>query len=95
MARSAFLAGLHSRMRTLREGQGMSQTELARRLKCTREQWSKYETRSPLPLDLVVPFCRLMGCEVEYLLVGRAALHKRNGTVTNLTEFRDTVGARR
>lgn len=88
--RDAFSEALRQRIRALRAAHGMSQAELAKRMRCSRAIWAKYETRTLLPLDLVIPFCELMSCDPHYLLTGRGTVQQvEEKPPVNLTDYRE------
>lgn len=59
------------RVKRFREETGMTAAQMADLLGVPAERYRKYETRSPLPPYLVERFCRIVGWDVEHLLIGK------------------------
>lgn len=70
--KSLFLA----RTKFAREASGKSQQEMAAALGLEQSHYAKYETRSPLPHHLIVPFCTL--CEITPAWLYSAAIPNRD-----------------
>lgn len=73
MARDrAYLKGLLARTKAAREATGMSQGEFAKALGLRdREAWSKYETRSPVPHEMIAALSERSGFSISYIITGR------------------------
>jgi hypothetical protein len=59
------------RVKRFREETNMSAAEMAELLDVPPDRYRKYETRSPLPAYLVGNFCRIVGCDLEHLILGK------------------------
>ncbi len=70
MDKSEYLQSLQKRLVKLRAGR--SQEEFAQIIGTTRDNLSKYETRSTLPLNLVEPIAKATGVTVEYIVTGNS-----------------------
>jgi DNA-binding XRE family transcriptional regulator len=62
MSRTSFKEQFLARTAHARETAGFTQEDMAAKLGITQALYSKYETRTPLPHDLVLIFCAM--CEV-------------------------------
>lgn len=60
-----------ARVKALREGKGMTAAQMATALGIPAERYRKYESRSPLPHDLIERFALIVGVSVEFLMTGR------------------------
>lgn len=60
------------RVKRFREETNMSAAEMAELLDIPAERYRKYESRSPLPAYLIAKFCRIVGCDLEHLLIGKS-----------------------
>ncbi len=57
------------RLKTLREGRGLTQTAVAGELPCDQSLYSKYERgERSLPLELAVRLARFYGVSLDYLV---------------------------
>jgi DNA-binding XRE family transcriptional regulator len=59
-----------ARIKSLREAQRWSQAEMADLLGVPVDRYKKYETRSPLPLYLIVRFAALTNTTPDFILTG-------------------------
>lgn len=59
------------RVRQLRRSTGMSAEAMAELLRVGASGYRKYEVRSPMPARLLVPFARITGVSLDYLLTGK------------------------
>jgi len=59
------------RVKRFREETNMTAAEMAELLDVPPDRYRKYETRSPLPVYLVPKFCRIIGCDLEHLILGK------------------------
>lgn len=66
-----FNNGYCDRVKRFREETNMSAAEMAELLKIPADRYRKYESRSPLPVYLVASFCRIVGCDLEHLILGK------------------------
>lgn len=66
-----FNNGYSGRVKRFREETNMSAAEMADLLDIPAERYRKYESRSPLPVYLVPSFCRIVGCDLEHLILGK------------------------
>jgi DNA-binding XRE family transcriptional regulator len=73
---AAFSEAFRTRTRQLRVATGMTQAQMAEALGIEFRTYQKYEQRSPLPHHLIVPFAKLVRCDVRHLL-GAPALRNR------------------
>lgn len=76
--RSQFCA----RVAALREASGYTQKAMADALGLDRDAYAKYETRSILPHNLILPFCALVGVTSDFLLSG----HGKKPVITGASE---------
>jgi transcriptional regulator with XRE-family HTH domain len=60
------------RVKRFRGETNMSAEEMARLLGIPPDRYRKYETRSPMPVYLIPNFCRIVGCDLEHLILGKA-----------------------
>lgn len=59
------------RVKRFRGETNMSAEEMAKLLGIPPDRYRKYETRSPMPVYLVPDFCRIVGCDLEHLILGK------------------------
>lgn len=59
------------RVKRFREETNMSAAEMADLIDVPADRYRKYETRSPMPAYLMAKFCRIVGCDLEHLLIGK------------------------
>lgn len=71
MAGNKKLHPVSERIRKIREDMRIGRAEMAKAIGCSVENLAKYETRSPLPIDLIEPFCLFTGYSPWYLLTGK------------------------
>lgn len=73
--------GLLSRVKSLREGMRhpdgkfWTAEDMAKALRVSAETYRKYESRTPLPHELIEPFSLVVGCTVEYLVTGNKPIN--------------------
>ena len=60
-----------ARVKALREAKGWTAAQMATALGVPAERYRKYETRTPLPHNLIEPFALIAGVSVEFLITGR------------------------
>jgi len=60
-----------ARIKLLREAAGLSQEEMAEKLKVPLDRYRKYESRSPLPIYLIEPFAEIVGYSVTFIVTGK------------------------
>lgn len=60
-----------ARTRALRELKGWTALEMATALGIPADRYRKYETRTPMPHDLLDRFAMITGVSVEFLITGR------------------------
>ena len=65
-----FKEAIIARTKAVRENLGMSQTTLAGLLEIPQDKYKQYETRTPLPLNLIPKFCAIGQVTVYWLLTG-------------------------
>lgn len=70
-----FFQGFYARVRAARIARGLTQAEMAQALSIGSEAYRAYEKRTPLPHNLIIPFARITGVEIEYLFTGRSRRH--------------------
>ena len=70
-ARSQFRRIFANRIKRLREQRGLSQSDVALRLRIGLEAYKKAEQRGSLAVDLLLPLADILDVEVNYLLTGR------------------------
>lgn len=66
-----FNNGYCERTKRFRNETNMSAEEMAKLLSIPADRYRKYESRSPMPLYLVPTFCRIVGCDLEHLILGK------------------------
>lgn len=66
-----FNNGYCERLKRFRGETNMTAEEMADLLGIPADRYRKYETRSPLPVYLVAKFCRIVGCDLEHLILGK------------------------
>jgi transcriptional regulator with XRE-family HTH domain len=66
-----FNTELCERVSTLRRERGWTAEQMATALGVPPDRYRKYEKRSPLPAYLMVSFCLVVDCDLDYLLTGR------------------------
>lgn len=60
---------LHLRLRDLREGRDMSQTAMAKLLKCSQQTYSRYESHTTeIPLESLIFLAEYYDTSTDYLL---------------------------
>ncbi len=59
------------RVKRFREETQMSAADMAELLGIPADRYRKYETRSPLPAYLIARFCKIVGCDLEHLVIGK------------------------
>jgi transcriptional regulator with XRE-family HTH domain len=70
MAVSEYDRALVARTRELREALGWTQQKMADALNIPGARYRTYESRGPLPYDLVKPFAELTGASIEFVVTG-------------------------
>lgn len=71
MTPAEFVELFIARTKALREATGMSAAQMAIALKVPHERYKKYETRTPLPHDLIEQFALITHVPVEFVMTGR------------------------
>lgn len=59
------------RVKRFRGETNMSAEEMANLLGIPPDRYRKYENRSPMPVYLISKFCRIVGCDLEHLILGK------------------------
>jgi hypothetical protein len=70
---SAYKAGFLGRVKAARELRYSTQEEIAEVLGMPQPKYSKYETRSLMPHQLLPRFCKACGVTMEWLIAGKGA----------------------
>jgi transcriptional regulator with XRE-family HTH domain len=65
-----------ARVKALREMKGVTSAQMAELLGVPAERYRKYESRTPLPHELVEKFALIVGVTVEFLITGRRVAGK-------------------
>ena len=65
-----FKKAVIARTKAVREGRGMTQAALAGLLEIPQDKYKQYETRTPLPHNLIPKFCAIGQVTVYWLLTG-------------------------
>lgn len=65
-----FNAQLNARVKRLREASGRTQKSLAEALGMGTSTYAKYESRSPMPLHIIVRFSNILSEDPFYVLTG-------------------------
>ena len=68
-----FNEALCARTHALRKERGWTAAQMATALAVPSDRYRKYEYRSPLPPYLMERFALIVGCDLEYLITGRAS----------------------
>lgn len=68
-----FNESLCARVHALRNERGWTSQQMATALGVPPERYRKYEYRSPIPAYLMERFALIVGCDLEYLLTGKAS----------------------
>lgn len=74
---AAFNDALCARVKTLREGLGWSQDQMATALGIPYDRYRKYEYRTPIPHYLIEQFSEIVGCKIDYVLTGKSGRRRR------------------
>lgn len=90
------------RVKRFREETNMSAADMAELLDIPADRYRKYENRSPMPVYLIAKFCRIIGCDLEHLILGKprgrvkpVLIARRTGTDDVDTQERvDALGTR-
>lgn len=91
MTREEEEQAIRDRMREARENLGLAQADVAQALQIHMETYRKYETRSALPISLIIPVCHALHMDVDYLLTGRRRATPRKtkrGAGASVTAFK-------
>lgn len=73
-AKSAYKTDFIRRTKEARKARGYSQEELSELLGIDQPKYSKYETRSYLPHDLIPRFCLACGADPAWLFTGKGRM---------------------
>ncbi len=71
--KSAFQAAFRARLKQIREDAGFSQPGFAKSIGVSPGTYSKYESRSMLPLYLLPTVCEVTGHDAWFVLTGQPA----------------------
>jgi transcriptional regulator with XRE-family HTH domain len=74
----AYLKALLRRTKSLREGRGYTQAQMAGFLNIKVDLYKKYETRSALPHRFIETFCVLVGIDEAFFLTGKTTAPKKS-----------------
>lgn len=77
----AFKRNFIGRLRSIREGTRLSQTDFARELGISPTRYAKYEHRSLLPMYLIERVCEITHIDSWYLITGRVARPKEQEAI--------------
>lgn len=66
-----FNNGYCDRVKRFRNETNMTAEEMAGLLGVPADRYRKYERRSPMPVYLIAKFCRIVGCDLEHLILGK------------------------
>ena len=69
---SEFRDKICQRTQDIRKAGGYTQEEMALELGCTKDAYSKYETRTPMPANFLARFCLVTGFNPWHIMTGRA-----------------------
>ena len=69
-----------ARLRGVRKAAGYTQEQMAKKLDITRDNYAKYETRSPLRHDLIAEVAKITGHDTWFLLTGRPRQDEKTRT---------------
>ncbi|MCK5607942.1 helix-turn-helix transcriptional regulator [Candidatus Pacearchaeota archaeon] len=73
---TAFKKDLCKRTQEFRKLSGYTQEKMALDLGCSKDAYSKYETRTPLPANFLARFCLLTGYSPWQIMTGRASFDR-------------------
>lgn len=59
------------RVKRFRGETNMNAEDMADLLGIPADRYRKYENRSPMPVYLIAKFCRIVGCDLEHLILGK------------------------
>lgn len=68
-----FNEALCARTHELRNERGWTAAQMATALGVPPDRYRKYEYRSPMPAYLMERFALIVGCDLDYLLTGKAS----------------------
>lgn len=66
-----FNNGYCERVKRFRGETNMTAEDMADLLGIPADRYRKYESRSPMPVYLTPKFCRIVGCDLEHLILGK------------------------
>lgn len=69
----------------------MSAADMAELLGIPADRYRKYETRSPLPAYLIARFCKIVGCDLEHLVIGKPRERMKPAIVARKSAQSDLV----
>lgn len=84
-----FKRGFLERTRMIRDSADYTQVSMATALGVDRETYKQYETRTPLPHDLIPRFLELTGHDPWFLLTGRPQREAPKGKASKNPPLRD------
>ncbi len=70
-----FERGMVLRIQQARQRAGKTQQEVAVILGVETSRYSKWETRSPMPIYFLVRFCLALGVDIEWVVTGNRRPH--------------------
>lgn len=79
MTPTEFEAAFVARTQALRKTKFNAAKDMATALGIPAERYAKYETRTPLPHELIEPFALIVGVPVAYLITGRRTYIRGGG----------------
>lgn len=74
---AAFNEALCARVHSLRNERGWTSAQMATALGVPPDRYRKYEYRSPLPSYLFERFALIVGCDIDFLITGKANQHRK------------------
>ena len=77
---AVFNEALCARTHELRNERGYTSAQMATALGLPAERYRKYEYRSPMPAYLWERFALIVGCDLAYLLTGKAPKPRKSAT---------------
>ena len=74
----AFKKAVYERVRSARITAGLEHSDIARALSMSEDAVKRWESRSLIPHDMIIPFCQLTGAKPEILLAHPKRERKRS-----------------
>lgn len=76
-----YIARICHRLRELRESRDLSRRDMATALGVSLDAYTKWESRTPIPVQYVERAAIILGCDVTFLITGHGAKPKSRDSV--------------